>query len=504
MSRSDSSKNTPPPPPPKNFAPLQSSDRLKAAEAELLAPAELTCESLLTKLGDAARGLDIADIYAQSRVRESWSLEEGEVKTGDYSAERGVGLRAVLGETTAFAASDAVGAAAVAEMRDVARVAKTHGGQSVSRPKTSARPVSHPAQYGAHNPVTTGSDADKIALLKRIDSIARGADSKVENVMARLAAAHDVVLVARADGTVAADIRPMVRLSVEVIYADGNKRETGVAGGGGRGDWDFFDEDELRRIALTALEEAKLKTTAAPAPAGAMPVVLGPGWAGVLLHEAVGHGLEGDFNRKGQSAFSGRVGERVAPRGVTIVDNGTIPGRRGSLTVDDEGEPTRENVLIEDGILRGYMQDLANARLTGVSPTGNGRRESYSHAPMPRMTNTYMRGGSLSPDEIIGSVKRGLYAADFGGGQVDITNGNFVFVASKARLIEDGKLGAVVKGATIAGNGPAVMGRMSLAGNDWSLDPGVGTCGKDGQWVPVGVGQPTVKVDEITVGGTAV
>ena len=326
----------------------------------------------------------------------------------------------------------------------------------------------------------------------------------MENVLARLASAHDVILVARADGVVCADIRPMVRLSVEVIYADGDKRETGFSGGGGRVGWEFFDENELRRIAHAATEEAKLKAGAAAAPAGRMPVVLGPGWAGILLHEAVGHGLEGDFNRKRQSAFSGRVGERVAPKGVTVVDHGAMPGRRGSLTVDDEGEATRENVLIEDGILRGYMQDLANARLMGVAPTGNGRRESYAHAPMPRMTNTYMREGSLAAEEIVKSVKRGLYAADFSGGQVDITNGNFVFVSSKARLIEDGKLGAVVKGATLTGNGPEVMTQMSMVGNDWRLDPGVGTCGKDGQWVPVGVGQPTVKVDEITVGGTAV
>ena len=344
----------------------------------------------------------------------------------------------------------------------------------------------------------------KIGLLKKVDALARAADPKVENVLARLASAHEVVWIARADGGASADIRPMVRLSVEVIYADGDRRETGLGAGGGRTGWDFFHDDELRRIALSAVEEARLKAGAQAAPAGRMPVVLGSGWAGILLHEAVGHGLEGDFNRKRQSAFSGRVGRRVAPPGVTVVDHGNIPDRRGSLTVDDEGTPTRENVLIEDGILRGYMQDLANARLMGVSPTGNGRRESYAHAPMPRMTNTYMRAGSLPAEEIVASVKRGLYAADFAGGQVDITNGNFVFVSSKARLIENGKLGAVVKGATLTGNGPEVMTKMSMVGDDWRLDPGVGTCGKDGQWVPVGVGQPTVKVDEITVGGTAV
>ena len=476
---------------------------LKQAEEILLAPAGLTAEILLRRLGDAATGLDMADIYAQRRVSEGWSLEEGEVKTGEYSAIRGMGLRAVRGETSAFAASDAISESALSEINDVARAAKTHGRGEVIRPRA-AKVGANPPQYGSESPVSSGGDAKKIALLKKVDELARAADPKVENVLARLASAHDVILVARADGVVCADIRPMVRLSVEVIYADGDKRETGFSGGGGRVGWEFFDENELRRIAHAATEEAKLKAGAAAAPAGRMPVVLGPGWAGILLHEAVGHGLEGDFNRKRQSAFSGRVGERVAPKGVTVVDHGAMPGRRGSLTVDDEGETTRENVLIEDGILRGYMQDLANARLMGVAPTGNGRRESYAHAPMPRMTNTYMREGSLAAEEIVKSVKRGLYAADFSGGQVDITNGNFVFVSSKARLIEDGKLGAVVKGATLTGNGPEVMTQMSMVGNDWRLDPGVGTCGKDGQWVPVGVGQPTVKVDEITVGGTAV
>ena len=486
-----------------NSETLSAASALKTAEEILLAPANLSAERLLRKLGDSARGADLADIYVQRRITEGWSLEEGEVKTGEYAAMRGMGLRAVRGETTAFAASDAVSETALADLREVAQAAKTHGRGHVERPRESEVKFNS-AMYDSDSPIESGGDAEKIALLKRLDSLARAADSKVENVMARLASSHDVVLIARADGVVCADIRPMIRVSLEAIYADGDKRETGFAGGGGRVGLEFFDDAELRRLANVAVEEARLKAHAAAAPAGRMPVVLGPGWAGILLHEAVGHGLEGDFNRKGQSAFSGRVGERVAPRGVTIVDNGVIPGRRGSLTVDDEGVATRENVLIEDGVLRGYMQDLANARLTGVAPTGNGRRESYGHAPMPRMTNTYMRRGRLAAEEIVGSVRRGLYAADFSGGQVDITNGNFVFVSSKARLIEDGKLGAVVKGATLTGNGPEVMTRMSMVGDDWRLDPGVGTCGKDGQWVPVGVGQPTVKVDEITVGGTAV
>ena len=484
--------------------PIQSdSDALRHAEEILLSPANLTADGVLRRLGDAAKGLDIADVYLQKRVTEGWSLEEGEVKTGEYSSLRGLGLRAVCGETSAFAASDAISESALLEIREVARAAKTHGRGRLERTR-SADGEQNAAQYGRESPVSSGGDAEKIGLLKRVDALARKLDSRVENVMARLASAHDVVLIVRADGLICADVRPMVRLSLEAVFADGEKRETGFSGGGGRVGWEFFDEAELERIARTAVEEARLKAEAQAAPAGRMPVVLGSGWAGILLHEAVGHGLEGDFNRKGQSAFSGRVGERVAPKGVTIVDNGVIPGRRGSLTVDDEGVATRENVLIEDGILRGYMQDLVNARLMGVSPTGNGRRESYGHSPMPRMTNTYMREGEMSAEEIVGSVKRGLYAADFSGGQVDITNGNFVFVSSKARLIEDGKLGAVVKGATLTGNGPEVMTRMSMVGSDWRLDPGVGTCGKDGQWVPVGVGQPTVKVDEITVGGTAV
>ena len=491
-------------------------DILKQAEEILLAPAGLTAEAVLRRRGEAARGVDLADIFIQKRVVESWSLEEGEVKTGEYSSARGVGLRANHGETSAFAASDSISDAALREIDEVARAAKTHAGGTVVRPSSPPPPpfesgsgggggeANPKAQYRSDSPVASGTDLQKIGLLKKVDALARAADPKVENVLARLASAHEVVWIARADGGASADIRPMVRLSVEVIYADGDRRETGLGAGGGRTGWDFFHDDELRRIALSAVEEARLKAGAQAAPAGRMPVVLGSGWAGILLHEAVGHGLEGDFNRKRQSAFSGRVGRRVAPPGVTVVDHGNIPDRRGSLTVDDEGTPTRENVLIEDGILRGYMQDLANARLMGVSPTGNGRRESYAHAPMPRMTNTYMRAGSLPAEEIVASVKRGLYAADFAGGQVDITNGNFVFVSSKARLIENGKLGAVVKGATLTGNGPEVMTRMSMVGDDWRLDPGVGTCGKDGQWVPVGVGQPTVKVDEITVGGTAV
>lgn len=475
-------------------------ETVKYAEAQLLAPAGLTVAGTREQLLHAGKGLDWADIYLQRRIRESWQLEDGAVKTGSFSDDCGIGLRALRGETTAFASSDNISAAAVAQITQVAQTAKTYGGTlNVGKIVVPAAAV---PQFTADNPLAQKSDADKIAMLQRINTIVRAADPRVENVIASVAAAFDVVLVLRADGVVAADIRPMVRLSVNVIISNTEgRRESGGSGGGARAGFDYFDEAIIRRIAAEALEEAAQKLDAQKAPAGQMPVVLGPGWAGIILHEAVGHGLEGDFNRKRQSAFSGRIGEKVAADGVSVIDAGDINGRRGSLSCDDEGTPTGATTLIENGILRGYMQDVANAGLMQTAATGNGRRESYAHPPMPRMTNTFMPAGKYAPEEIIASVKRGLYAANFSGGEVDITNGNFVFVASRAQLIENGKLGAVVKGATIIGNGPAIMPHVSMVGSDFSLDPGVGTCGKNGQWVPVGVGQPTIKVDALNVGG---
>ena len=477
------------------------SDMITRAENMLLAPAELTLAQVQRQIASAAHGLDWLDMYFQVSTSEGWRLEDGEVKTGHYSADSGVGLRALRGETTACASSDIIAPQTIADIRRVAQVAKTHGGHLALG--DIAPPVKAPPRFVDINPVEATADVEKIALLQKIDTIARAADARVENVIASVGASFSAVLIVRADGMVSADLRPMVRLSVQVIMAAGGKRETGGAGCGGRLGFDYFDEDTVQRAVLHAVHEATQKLDAKPAPAGVMPVVLGPGWAGVILHEAVGHGLEGDFNRKQQSAFSGRIGERVAARGVSVIDAGDIAERRGSLSCDDEGTPTQATTLIEDGVLCGYMQDIANARLMKTAPTGNGRRESYAHPPMPRMTNTFMPAGERTPEEIIASVERGLYAADFNGGEVDITNGNFVFVAAKARLIEKGKLGAVVKGATIIGNGPAIMPKISMLGNDFSLDPGMGNCGKNGQWVPVGVGQPTIKVDELNVGGEA-
>ena len=449
-------------------------------------------------------GLDWADVYLQKRISESWRLEEGGVKTGHYASDGGMGLRAVRGETTVCASSDVISRGALDFLSDAATAAKTHGGgEPIVADVSAAAAVATlpPPRFGMDNLLPQTTDADKIALLKKLDATLRS-ESDVENVIASLAATYEIVFIIRPDGVLAADYRPMVRLNVQVIVSADGKRETGGSGAGGRGGYDLFSESLVQSLCAQALSDARDKLRAQAAPAGKMPVVLGPGWAGILLHEAVGHGLEGDFNRKGLSAFSGKIGEQVAARGVTVVDAGNIDGRRGSLSCDDEGTPTQETVLIEDGVLRGYMQDLTNARLMRTAATGNGRRESYAHPPMPRMTNTFMPAGAHAPEEIIASISRGVYAADFNGGEVDITNGNFVFVASKAQLIENGKLGAVVKGVTIIGNGPSVMPLVSMVGNDFSLDPGVGTCGKNGQWVPVGVGQPTIKIDGITVGGT--
>jgi TldD protein len=447
-----------------------------------------------------AHRLDYADLYFQYSRAESWSLEEGIVKSGSFNIDQGVGVRAVSGEKTAFAYSDDISMNALESAAQATRaIAKQGGTQTV--------PVIHHGSrreiYLPHDPIASLKDADKVALLERLEGYARALDPRVVQVMAGLAGEYEVVMVARSDGLLNADIRPLVRLSLQVIIESNGKREQGSAGGGGRFDYGYFDDAMLRRYAAQAVHQAVTNLDASPAPAGNMTVVLGNGWPGILLHEAIGHGLEGDFNRKGSSAFSGRVGERVAAPGVTVVDDGTLARRRGSLQMDDEGNPAQCTTLIENGILRGYLQDSLNARLMGVATTGNARRESYAHLPMPRMTNTYMLNGDKDPQEIIASVKHGLYAVNFGGGQVDITSGKFVFSTAEAYMIEDGKITHPVKGATLIGNGPDVLTRISMIGNDMALDPGVGTCGKEGQSVPVGVGQPTVRIDGLTVGGTA-
>ena len=447
-----------------------------------------------------AHRLDYADLYFQYSRAESWSLEEGIVKSGSFNIDQGVGVRAVSGEKTAFAYSDDISLNALNSAAQATRAIARQGG-------TQSVPMLHHGSrreiYLPHDPIASLKDADKVALLERLEGYARALDPRVVQVMAGLAGEYEVVMVARSDGLMNADIRPLVRLSVTVIIESNGKREQGSAGGGGRFDYAYFDDEMLRRYAAQAVHQAVVNLDAAPAPAGNMTVVLGNGWPGILLHEAIGHGLEGDFNRKGSSAFSGRIGERVAAEGVTVVDDGTLARRRGSLQMDDEGNATQCTTLIENGILRGYLQDSLNARLMGVAPTGNARRESYAHIPMPRMTNTYMLNGNKDPKEIIASVKHGLYAVNFGGGQVDITNGKFVFSTAEAYMIEDGKITHPVKGATLIGNGPDVLTRIAMIGNDMALDPGVGTCGKEGQSVPVGVGQPTVRIDGLTVGGTA-
>ncbi|HEX5338323.1 MAG TPA: metalloprotease TldD [Gallionella sp.] len=447
-----------------------------------------------------AHRLDYADLYFQYSRAESWSLEEGIVKSGSFNIDQGVGVRAVSGEKTAFAYSDDISLNALESAAHATRAIARQGGTQTA---PVLRHASRREIYLPHDPIASLKDADKVALLERIEGYARALDPRVVQVMAGLAGEYEVVMVARSDGLMNADIRPLVRLSVNVIIESNGRREQGSAGGGGRFDYGYFDDEMLRKYAAQAVHQAVTNLDAAPAPAGNMTVVLGNGWPGILLHEAIGHGLEGDFNRKGSSAFSGRVGERVAAEGVTVVDDGTLARRRGSLQMDDEGNPTQCTTLIENGILRGYLQDSLNARLMGVPVTGNARRESYAHLPMPRMTNTYMLNGDKDPQEIIASVKHGLYAVNFGGGQVDITSGKFVFSTAEAYMIEDGKITHPVKGATLIGNGPDVLTRISMIGNDMALDPGVGTCGKEGQSVPVGVGQPTVRIDGLTVGGTA-
>ncbi|GAA4025470.1 metalloprotease TldD [Actimicrobium antarcticum] len=476
---------------------------LAVARDVLLTPFGLDEAKLIRAIGTMfTHKVDYADLYFQSTRSESWSLEEGIVKTGSFSIDQGVGVRAVSGEKTAFAYSDEISERA---LLDAAAATRTIARQGAGKIKVAgvAQPSGGRALYLPNDPLTSLDATDKVKLLERIERMARARDPRVVQVMAGLAAEYDVVLVLRSDGVLAADIRPLVRLSITVIAEQNGRREMGSSGGGGRFNYAYFSEAMLEKYADEAVDSALVNLDARPAPAGPMTVVLGPGWPGILLHEAIGHGLEGDFNRKGSSTFAGMIGERVAAKGVTVVDDGTIADRRGSLNMDDEGNPTQCTTLIEDGILKGYIQDTMNARLMNMPITGNARRESFAHLPMPRMTNTYMLGGDKDPAEILASVKNGLYAVNFGGGQVDITNGKFVFSASEAYMIENGKVTYPVKGATLIGNGPDVLNRVSMIGNDMQLDSGVGVCGKEGQSVPVGVGQPTLRIDGVTVGGTA-
>jgi TldD protein len=480
------------------------SEIMQQARQRLLEPTALgeqDLDRLMSQL--MSHQVDYADIYFEYSRHESWSLEEGKVKSGSHNIDQGVGIRAISGEKTGFAYSDELVLPALEQAATTAKAIASSGGNKQLPVAWSGS--SNKALYAAIDPVTTLEDQAKVALLERVEAEARKQDARVSQVMASLSSVQDVVLIAASDGTLAADIRPLVRLNVTVIVEEKGRREQGSSGGGGRfGLSVFTDTDRALQYARDAVQQALVNLQAKAPPAGMMPVVLGHGWPGILLHEAIGHGLEGDFNRKGTSAFSGRIGEKVASDLCTVVDDATIPDRRGSLTIDDEGTAGQNTVLIENGILKGYMQDKMNARLMGVAATGNGRRESYSCLPMPRMTNTYMLAGESDPEEIISSVEKGLYAVNFGGGQVDITSGKFVFTASEAYMIEGGKISYPVKGATLIGSGPEVLARVSMVGNDLELDHGVGVCGKDGQSVPVGVGQPTLKIDELTVGGTEV
>jgi TldD protein len=473
---------------------------LQTAQNTLLAPFDLEARKLERVFGTLAqRKVDYADLYFQYSRYEGWSLEEGIVKSGSFNIEQGVGVRAVSGEKTAFAYSDEISLNALQDAAKATRAIASAGQARQVKSNPGKTPV---ALYRDVDPIASLPSELKVSLLQRLEQKCRALDPRVTQVMASLGGEYEVVLVARADGMLAPDVRPLVRLSVQVIAEQNGRRETGTAGGGGRTDYSHFTDAVLDGYARQAVSQALVNLEARPAPAGTMTVVLGPGWPGVLLHEAVGHGLEGDFNRKGSSAFSGRLGQRVASPGVTVVDDGTMPGRRGSLTIDDEGTPTQRTVLIEDGVLRGYLQDSLNARLMKMPLTGNARRESFAHVTMPRMTNTYMLAGPHDPAEIIASVPKGIYATNFGGGQVDITSGKFVFSAAEAYLIENGKVTHPVKGATLIGNGPDALTRVTMIGNDLQLDSGIGTCGKEGQSVPVGVGQPTLKIEGLTVGGT--
>jgi TldD protein len=470
------------------------------ATRALLAPASLDIAKLQNVLGDMmSHKIDYADLYFQYSRSESWGLEEGQVKSGNFSIDQGVGVRAVSGEKTAFAYSDDISLEALQKAAIATKSIAASGNEQTAKSIITSR---NPQLYLPHDPIASLSAEAKVKLLEHLESIARKLDPRITQVTASIAGEYEVVMVSRHDGVMTADIRPLVRVGINVIAESNGRREQGSAGGGGRFDYSYFTDEVLHDYAQKAVHQAIINLDARPAPAGSMTVVLGAGWPGILLHEAIGHGLEGDFNRKGSSAFSNMIGQQVAAKGITIVDDGTIADRRGSLSVDDEGNPTSRTVLIEDGILRGYIQDTLNARLMNMPITGNARRESYAHVPMPRMTNTYMLNGTIPPEEIIKSVKKGLYAANFGGGQVDITSGKFVFSAAEAYMIEDGKITYPVKGATLIGNGPDVLKRVSMIGNDMSLDSGVGTCGKEGQSVPVGVGQPTLKIDALTVGGT--
>ncbi|MEK9776710.1 MAG: metalloprotease TldD [Quisquiliibacterium sp.] len=480
----------------------QGIDRLAIARRVLLEPAGLQEADLSRALAEVfEHRADYADLYFQYTRHEGWSLEEGIVKSGSFSIDQGVGVRAVSGDKTAFAYSDEIHAGA---LLSAARAARTIARQGAGRTRVARTltPRAGRELYPVADPISGLDAADKVALLGKVETLARARDPRIVQVMAGLAAEHDVVLVARSDGLIAADVRPLVRLSVSVIAESKGRREQGTSGGGGRFGLAYFDDALIERYVREAVDAALVNLDSRPAPAGVMSVVLGPGWPGVLLHEAIGHGLEGDFNRKGSSAFCGKLGQRVAAPGVTVVDDGTLSDRRGSLNIDDEGNPTQCNVLIEDGVLKGYLQDTLNARLMKVPVTGNARRESFAHLPMPRMTNTYMLGGKQDPAEIVASIERGLYAVNFGGGQVDITNGKFVFSASEAYWVEKGRIQYPVKGATIIGNGPDALTRVKMIGNDMRLDSGVGVCGKDGQSVPVGVGQPTMRIEGLTVGGT--
>ncbi len=481
---------------------IDSSDLITKAYKTCLDPTGLT-QSDLEQVINQLQGtnIDAADIYFQSRRLETWLLDDQLIKEGNYNIEHGVGIRAISGEKTGFAYAEDLALPKLLEAATTAKTIAKHNGKKNSIHITSNKTDN--LIYQPINPLTSIKDAEKIDLLQRIDSIVRNTDTRITQSIVSLVAVSDTILVLDQDGMLYGDVRPLIRLNVHVIAEHQGRKEQGSSGGGARYglDW-FLEQERYQHFAAEAVRQALVNLESCAAPAGTMTVVLGPGWPGVLLHEAIGHGLEGDFNRKGTSAFTGRLGDQVAAHNCTVVDDGTLIGQRGSLTIDDEGTPSQYTTLIENGILKGYMQDRLNARLMGVKSTGNGRRESYAHLPIPRMTNTYMLPGSYTHEEIIASVPKGLYAANFGGGQVDITSGKFVFSASEAYLIENGKITHPVKGATLIGNGPDVLTRVSMIGNNLALDQGVGTCGKDGQSVPVGVGQPTLKIDGLTVGGT--
>ena len=472
------------------------------ARAQLLDPSGLTQSEVELALGRlTGKAIDLGELYFQRRVRESWMLEDGSVKNGNWDVDQGVGVRAVAGTGTGFAYADAISLPALLDAADSARAITRAGQHGTVR---SGRASDVPERYAGLDPTDSGHATDRVELLRTIDAYVRSLDARVSQVTVNLTASHEAIVVAATDGILAGDLRPLVRLDIRVLMEQGERREQGFSGGGGRYRLeDLMEPERWQEYAAEAVRQGAINLAAEAAPAGYMTVVLGPGWPGVLLHEAIGHGLEGDFNRKGISAFSNRIGERVASPGCTIVDDGTLAHRRGSLNIDDEGIPAGCTTLIENGRLVGYMQDKLNARLMGVPPTGNGRRESFAHLPMPRMTNTYMLPGQHDPGEIIASVDDGIYAVNFNGGQVDITSGKFVFAASEAYRIKNGRIGAALKGATLIGNGPDVLTRVGMVGNDLALDTGVGVCGKEGQSVPVGVGQPTLRIDGLTVGGTA-